>query len=223
MWPYKNAITLLITVLLSGCAAQTQFFSNLFQQKTKPASAEKSEKKPNAVFLISMTLRNYEKPSQQPKPFALILERVLDKKTINYWLNEKDSSKTVTLMRADRYLLRIELEPGKYILRGINSASDSYLNSGSFFTPIGAYMTASSNKFVYLGHITANLRSKQNAYENSAGTYTLLDTRMTAGTFDTDVSDQWATDITKFSNMLPTLDTDKVKKAILIPSINSVD
>lgn len=189
-------------------------------------SPETIAKSTRPVFLLSVNLRNELVPVYQPKLVALKVMKRTGAHSIRVLLFNVDQlskSETLSAATGNSYLLRFELEPGDYILLGLDSLGQSMFTQGSFFTPLWMSLKPTEAGVSYLGHIDAVVRKRLEG-EFGAGGYSLpvqeqREIGAFGGTFDVVVSDKWETDAPKFLEKVPALKGVTVAKAIL-PEFN---
>ena len=127
--------------------------------------------------------------------------------------DESDDPRT-----GSNYLLRMELENGNYVLRGLTSMSTSFPIRGFFFTPIHENITVNGPGIFYLGHISATVRERQGDEFKAGASIPLLDQAVagaSGGTFDIEITDRWEKDEQVFKNKFPALVNADIKKSIL--------
>lgn len=121
----------------------------------------------------------------------------------------------------NRYLISMNLPPGKYKLAYLSGISGIFPVRGSFRAVVFSDFEVGPNKVLYLGRIEATLREKKSDAEPSAGSvFPLLDQKATGfgyGTFDIKISDKFDEDIALFKNKYPVLNQVVLEKAMLGP------
>jgi len=118
----------------------------------------------------------------------------------------------------------MELDSGKYVLRGFGSLSSSFPFHGSFFTPIHENIATNGPGIFYLGHIEATVRERTGDEFKAGPSIPLIDQAIagaSGGTFDVEITDEWKADEPLFKSAFPTLKTVNIKKKIL-PKFNKV-
>jgi len=188
-------------------------------------NASTTSKSAKSVFLLTVSLRNTFVPAYQPKLQAVKIVKLTGPETYKTFLFEADlasRSESNLASVGSSYLLRMEIEPGDYIIMGLNSYGQSMMINGEFFTPIGTRLrvSAATPGICYLGHVEAIVRERKGD-EFRAGPYLPMQeqklTGASGGTFDIAITDQWETDSVKFQNKFPALKTATVQKAVLPP------
>jgi hypothetical protein len=203
-------------VLLSGCATPTKMaLSN---------DSDTVSKTGKPIFLMTATLRNTYRTSFQPKLLVVNVEKAAVKDSadrINFTIDHKakyDESGSAT--RGSSYLLRMELEEGEYVIRGLTSLGRSFPIMAIFFAPLHAKLKSAGPGVFYLGHVEATVRERENNEFKAGPSIPLIDQAIagaSGGTFDIEISDQWETDERKFRTNFSALGGITVQKAILLP------
>ncbi len=210
------ATAALISLLfISGCATPTKM---AFHDDSQTAS-----KTENPIFLMTATLRNKYRTSFQPELLVVNVERSTIKSSadrINFTMDNKAHNNLYDHDVGRSYLLRMELEDGSYVLRGMFSMSNSILIQGTFFTPIHANFDANGPGIFYLGHAEAIIRKRKGDEFKAGSSIPLIDQAVvgaSGGTFDIEISDRWNKDEAIFRERFPALAKVQIKKAILPP------
>ncbi|WP_422843794.1 hypothetical protein [Acidovorax sp. M2(2025)] len=209
---------LLLSVLtfalaLSGCATRT----NMALQDDAAPLTEKSK----PVFLLTATIKNVYRPTYQPQLRVVHVEKPGAKEAadhLNFIMDEKAKQETGSVESGNSYLLRLELEPGQYELRGLTSFAGSFPIHAAFFAPIHSSLEVSGNGVFYLGHIAATVRERQGNEFKAGPSIPLLDQAVagaSGGTFDVVITDQFEVDERAFRAKFPALAGVPIKKAIL--------
>ena len=201
-----------MVLLLSGCATPTKmaFLEDTDQvSKTKP------------IFLMTATLRNSYRTSFQPKLIVVNVERAVVKGAedrINFTMDKKAKNESDSAVVGSSYLLRMELEPGEYVICGLTSLGRSFPINGFFFAPVHAKLTSAEPGVFYLGHVEATVRERKDNEFKAGPSIPLIDQAIagaSGGTFDIEISDQWEKDGPKFLAKFPVLTGIAVQKRIL--------
>lgn len=208
-------ITLFIALGLSGCATPTKM---AFQDET-----EKVSEKRNPIFLMTATLKNIYKTSFQPQLLVVHVEKPGAKEKadrLNFTMDEKAKNETDSSESGNNYLLRLELAPGEYEIRGLSSRASKFPIHGFFFTPIHSSIESKEPGVFYLGHVNATIRERNGNEFKAGASIPLIDQAVvgaSGGTFDVEITDQWSTDEASFLSKFPALAAVTVKKAVLPP------
>jgi hypothetical protein len=199
--------------LLTGCASPT-----VMPFSTAENSAIKADK---TIYLMTATIKNAHRTSHQPKAIVLNVERGEAKESadrINYTMDLKARDESDLAEKGSTYYLRMELDNGNYVVRGITSMSSSFPIHGFFFTPIHAALPKTGPGVFYIGHVEAVARKRLDDEFKAGPSIPLLDQAVagaSTSTFDVVISDQWGTDEAAFKSRFPVLQTAEIKKSIL--------
>jgi hypothetical protein len=172
---------------------------------------------------MTVSLKNDFKPSYQPKLIVVNVEKAEVKDSndrINFTMDDKAKNETDSKTVGNEYFLRMELEKGKYVIRGFTSFGRGALIMGTFFAPLHAELEAAGPGVFYLGHVSATVRERQGEEFKAGGPIPLIDQAVvgaSGGTFDVEVSDQWEKDEANFRRKFPALSGVTIQKAILPP------
>ncbi|MEP7044994.1 MAG: hypothetical protein ABI843_18160 [Dokdonella sp.] len=116
--------------------------------------------------------------------------------------------------------LRMALQPGRYELIDINGLASAFPFIGNFSVPLFLELTVPPHSVTYVGHVSAQLRPRQDGEFRAGAVIPLVDqgvTGMAGGTFDVKVEDASATDLTMFRSTFPALGDTPIATAILPP------
>lgn len=204
---------LLASVFLTGCA------------NVKPMALQKDSEviaangKP--IFLMTVTLKNNYMPSYQPKAFRVNLEKTPAKEStdyINFDMDDKSKIEDDTAAAGNTYLLRMELENGDYVLRGISGTSGTFPIHGVCFAPLHIDVKSSGSGVFYLGHVAATVRARTGNEFKAGPSFPVIDqaaTGFSGGTFDIAISDEQTADEAVFKEKFPALRGVTIQKSIL--------
>lgn len=209
------ALATILVLLLSGCATPTKMAfendSDRLTEKSKP------------VFLMTATLKNVYKTSFQPRLLVVNVEKPDAKEAadrLNFTMDEKAKDETDSAAAGNSYLLRLQLDAGKYEIRGLTSLARSFPINGFFFAPLHSSLEATEPGVYYLGHITATVRERKENEFKAGPSIPLIDQAIagaSGGSFDIEIKDDFAADEALFRSRFPALAGVKIKKAILPP------
>lgn len=202
-----------LALTLTGCATRTKMAFEDDTQKVTETS------KP--IYLMTATIKNNYKPSYQPNLIVVNVEKAGAKEAadrLNFTMDDKAVNKAVAADAGNSYLLRLELEAGRYEIRGLTSQSMSFPFVAMFFTPLHAPLDVSKPGVYYLGHVTATVRERQGEEFKAGPSVPLIDQAVagaSSGTFDVEISDRFATDEAVFRAKFPALNGVAIQKALL--------
>ncbi len=199
---------------LSGCATPTKMAFH--------DDSELVPEKRTAVFLMTATLKNIYRTSFQPRLLIVHVEKPDAKERsdrLNFTMDKKGKNESDSAASGNHYLLRLELDPGKYEIRGLTSRATLFpLIQGFFFTPMHSTLEAKEPGVFYLGHVNATVRERQGNEFKAGGSLPLVDQAVVGasdGTFDIEITDQWSTDEAVFRSKFPALTGVAIQKAVL--------
>lgn len=210
-------LTVISMLLLVGCASSHKM---AFQDDTI-----KIEDIKNPVFLMTATIKNEYKTSHQPKMLSVNVVKTGvngSSENINFRSDDKSKNESDDSNIGSKYLIRMELESGEYVLRGFTSMSSSFPIHGFFFTPLHETLKASEPGIYYLGSVNATVRKREGDEFKAGSSIPLLDQAIagaSGGTFEIKIADQWSTDGPEFKKAFPILKIADIKKQIL-PEFN---
>jgi hypothetical protein len=201
-----------LVLLLSGCASNSRMaFSN---------DTDVISKSGKPIFLMSVTLKNSYK-NFQPKLSVVRVDRAVQidgNPGYDFGIDEKAKNEVDTAEAGNSYLLRMELENGEYVIRGLTSNRFAGLVYITFYTPLNLNLKSAGSGVFYVGHVDATIRERKETEFRAGPTVPLLDQAVggaSGGTFDVVVSDKWDSDKQKFTSKFPVLNSVEVKKNIL--------
>lgn len=202
-----------LALMLSGCATPTKMAfqndSDQLSEKSKP------------VYLMTVTLKNLYRTSFQPRLLVVHVEKPDAKQAadrLNFTMDKKARNETDSTSTGNNYLLRLELEPGHYEIRGLTSLARSFPIQGFFYTPIHSPLKVAENGVYYLGHVVATVRERKENEFKAGPSIPLIDQAVagaSGGTFDVKITDELATDEPLFRAKFPALATVTIQKRIL--------
>jgi hypothetical protein len=202
------------TVLLTGCATRTtQAFENESDRVTATS---------DPVYLLTATVRNEYKKNWQPHLLVVNVEKegatdasgrfnfTMDKKAV---LDEGDKE------AGNKYLLRMQLAPGKYEIVGLTELNRSFPIVATFFTPLHETLVVSGKGTItYLGHVEAKLRERKGEEFKAGPSIPLIDQAVagaSGGTWDVAIVDAWDNDEPVFRGKFAALKDAPVQKGLL--------
>jgi hypothetical protein len=199
-----------MVVVLCGCATPTKM---AFQD-----DSERITEKSKPILLMTATIKNEYKPSFQPQLRVVNVEKPEAKEAadrFNFTMDDK--------VRKDgdpegNYLLRLELDPGHYELRGMTALVRSFPITGFFFAPLHSTLDVKGPGVYYLGHINAIVRERQGEEFKAGPSVPLIDQALvgaSGGTFDIVITDDFAADEAVFRSRFPALTGVTIQKAVL--------
>lgn len=210
---FLATIVIAATAILAGCASPQKM---AFAPDTPPTV------NPNkALLLMTAKISNRNGVSHQPKLHVAHVERPEVKGSqdrLNYVMDDRGRIETNAMETGNTYLLRMEVDPGEYTLRGLSSMSQSFPLTGFFFTPIHAQVKVAAPGIYYIGHIDATVRERKGDEFKAGPSLPLIDQALvgaSTGTFDVTISDRWSQDESEFRARFPALKSTDVTKNVL--------
>lgn len=213
---YRNGLlagVMVLSAILGGCATRMKM---PFENDSDPWS-EKSK----PVFLMTFNIKNSYRTSFQPTLLVANIEKQGAKASedrLNFTMDEKAREETDDATKGNSYLLRFELEPGSYEIRGFTSMARGFPVIGSFFTPLHAPLEAKAPGIYYLGQVNATVRERKDNEFKAGPSVPLIDKAVvgaSGGTFDVEVVDAYTKDENRFRTKFPALKSVPITKAVL--------
>lgn len=177
--------------------------------------------KSKPIFLMTATIKNNYRTSYQPKLLVVHVEKPGAKEAadrLNFVMDDKARNETGSAASGNTYLLRLELEPGRYEIRGLTSIASSFPINAMFFAPMHSPLESKEPGVFYLGHVAATVRERQGDEFKAGASIPLVDQAVagaSGGTFDIEITDQFASEEAVFRSRFPALAKVKITKAIL--------
>lgn len=210
------ASTLVALVLsLSGCAVGAPM--------ALQGEAVRVTETSKPIYLMTATLKNDFKPSIQPKLMTVELAQpgaVAGTQPLQFAMDEKGKDEAHPAGAGNHFLIRLELPPGAYELRGLRSMGQAFPILGYYYTPLLLPLAAKGPGVYYLGHISATVRERQGDEFRAGQVLPLIDQLVSGasgGTFDVEVKDAFDADQTRFRAKFPALAGVTIQKAVLPP------
>ncbi len=202
-----------LTVVLTGCATRT------------PMAFEKDDAKwtenSKPVLLMTATIKNLYKTSYMPKLLVVNVEKPNAKEQsdrLNFVMDDKARVESDKPEVGNNYFIRLELDPGKYEIRGLTSLVSSFPINGFFFAPLHSEINVKEPGVYYLGHVNATVRERKGDEFKAGPSIPLIDQAVvgaSGGSFDIEITDDFDKDEALFRAKFPALAGVKVTKAIL--------
>lgn len=203
----------LLAIVLSGCATPTKM---AFQDDN-----QRLIENGKPIFLMTATIKNTFKERFQPRLLVVNVEKpnaTQASDRINFTMDDKGRNETDSLETGNNYLLRMELEPGQYEIRGLTSLARAFPIQAMYFAPLHSALEAKEPGVYYLGHVNASVRERQGEEFKAGPSIPLIDQAVggaSTGSFDIEITDQQATDESLFRSKFPALSGVTIQKAIL--------
>lgn len=201
-----------IVFLISGCATPMKMGLG--------KGTERIDLKEESILLMSVELVNEYKPNYQPEAYVLHIDK-LDNQgkedRLNYAADEEGTTKSDN---GNKYIFRITIKDGKYIIRGVTGFSGILTVTGTFFMPLHSEIEVKNSSVLYLGHIIGKIRERKENEFRAGGVTPLINQAIpgfSGGTFDVNVIDNYEEDLKVMTALFPALASVQVKSAILAP------
>lgn len=210
---FLTCAAIVLGVTLSGCATRTKMaFEN---------DADRLTDKSKPVYLMTATIKNTYKTSFQPRLLVVNVEKPGAKEAadrLNFTMDDKARNETNTADAGNSYLLRLELDPGSYEIRGLTSMANTFPIIGTFFAPMHSSLEVKQSGVFYLGHVNATVRERKGNEFKAGPSIPLIDQAVagaSGGSFDIEIVDDFAKDEASFRAKFPALANVEIKKALL--------
>jgi hypothetical protein len=206
----QRIVAIAAVLLLSACATPTKM---AYESGEPVPDLTKKQ-----VLLMTATIKNNYKPKWQPGVHFVSIERAEVKGAedrLNFVLDQAAKSETAA---GNDYLVRMELENGKYVLRSMTGFSRSFPIMGTFTAPLHFKIDSQDKGLLYIGHIDAFVRERVGEEFRAGLVIPLIDQAVTGfanGTWDITISDRYDADVAAFRKKFPALANIEVKKSIL--------
>lgn len=203
---------LTLAPLLFACASNSMVYSD-----SEPAPKAGG----GAVYLMTISLKNLYAPKYQPNVSRVVLEGPgagKEPEEMDFGIDDKALVEPESAENGVRYLVRMQLKPGKYRLLGARGLSQGFLINGRFFAPMHMDFEAVADGVFYLGDVTGINRERVGEEFRSGSVIPLMDQAVTGyahGTFDINVSDRYDLDMKLFRERFPNLGQQEVTRQIL--------
>jgi len=208
-------VLLAAAVFLSGCANVQKM-----PWETDTAQAAPS---PKSIFLLTATIKNTHKERFQPELQNIQVIRddgTPQQEVLPFKMDSRGAYRGEQGDQPARYLIRLELAPGNYTLRGLVASARAFPVIGFFFVPVHAPLKAGGAGITYLGAIDASVRERQGEEFRAGPMIPLIDQAVagaSTGSFDVLISDQYDSDLALFRKVFAGLGQQPVGKAVLPP------
>jgi hypothetical protein len=199
-----------LSMLTTGCAIGNKMAFEGDSDRITEAS------KP--IYLMTVSMSNAYKTSFQPSLKLVHIEKAGSSVTeLNGFATDKKSEPAD---KDGKYLVRMELSPGEYVLQGLRASAFVLPIFAQYYAPVHAPIQVQGRGVYYLGHVSATVRERTGNEFKAGMTTPLLDQAVggaSGGTFDIVISDQFSTDEALFRSKFPALKDVIIQKAILPP------
>jgi hypothetical protein len=210
---FKRVVVLLTCGALGGCATVNQM---AFDKKA--STIDTSDK---SVLLMTIDISRGDGSRYVPNPLIMKFEKPnaqSKRDRQNFKLNKDDDS----ISDGDHAVIfaRIALEPGPYKLDDIMGRANAFPVGAFFDVPLFLDIAVPPNSVIYVGRITAKLRTRQSGEFRAGPLLPLIDqsvSGMSTGTWDVTIEDKSAQDIGVFRANYLALRSIRIDSAPLPP------
>lgn len=171
-----------------------------------------------SLLLMHIHVENKYKPSFQPEVIVVNIETPNAKNKQDRQNFKVDDEGGATGSTGSDYYVRMLIEPGSYIVRGMTGTSKSFPIIANFFAPLHDDITVEKGKVLYLGTVNAVVRERVGDEFRAGPLAPLVDQAIagySGGTFDVEIVDNEKKDIDKFKSTFPVLQDTKIEKQVL--------
>jgi hypothetical protein len=208
----KQIFVVAAIALISGCATVHEMG---VKKDTEHLNLDKK-----GLLLMSVQVTNEYKPDYQPQIIVAFVEKPNAQSKEDRHNFKTDLEGTISSSDGSRYLLRMELEPGKYVVRGASCMYQSLFLIGSCFIPIHADIVVEPNKVTYLGRVKGVMKEREDDEFRAGPLIPLVDQSVTGfsqSTFDVAITDQSSEDLKAYKSLFPVLSAVDIETRILPP------
>lgn len=210
-----TSFLLILAIFLSGCATRTKM---AFE-----SDAERLTESSPPVFLMTASIKNSYRTSFQPKLLSINVEKpgtADGRERFNFVMDDKARLETGVGAGESSYLLRLQLERGSYVVRGLSAMASTFPINAIFFVPLHASLESRGSGVFYLGHVSATVRERQGDEFKAGPSVPLIDQAIagaSGGTFEVGISDQLVKHEALIRAKLPALKGIEIRKNLLPP------
>ena len=172
------------------------------------------------MVLMSMEISNHYKSEYQPQIIVSQVEKPNAKEKKDRDNFKTDMDGTVASSDGSRYLLRMELKPGHYILRGAMCTYRSLFIMATCQMPVHGEFDVQADQITYLGRASGVIRERNGDEFRAGPPIPLIDQSVagfSGGTFDVTISDQQEEDLHSYRQLFPALKGHEIEVSILPP------
>jgi hypothetical protein len=212
----KIVLLIFLVLLMSACA---------FPMKMALVnSTEKIDLKGKTLLLMSAELVNECKPEYQPSAMYLFIESA-DGKQLKFETDDEGTSKSAS---GYKYVFRVMVDKGNYIIRGIiGNGSAIHIKgitpqTGIFFMPMHSEVEVKDSSVLYLGKVNGKIRTRASdefsagpiSFGLTGGLHQVL-ACFSTGTFDVSTSNNFEEDFKFMKETFPALANVQIKSQII--------
>jgi hypothetical protein len=204
----------LLCCAFGGCATVNQM---AFDKKT-----DKVDLSRKSVVLMTLDVYRPDKSRFEPVPLVVNVEKpnAQSKQERQNFKLDKEQDTTKTEDGHTLFLVRMALEPGPYKLMAVTGLARAFPINGFFQVPLVTDFNVQPQSLVYIGRVSATLRSRESGEFRAGPLLPLIDQAiagMSNSTWDVTIGDQSDKDLPVFQQMYPALSSASIVKAPLPP------
>lgn len=175
------------------------------------------------VYLMSVTMGNICRDRFQPSLDVVQVVREdgsAKQEVVKFAMDSKGTYEFEDSKLPPKYLVRLELDVGRYTIRGMNGSGRAFPIRFSVYAPLQVPLTSASAGVFYIGAVSATIRERQGNEFRAGQVIPLIDQAVacaSTGTFDIDISDKYDEDVALFRKVFPALLSTRVQKSVLPP------
>jgi hypothetical protein len=209
---FQLSFLMMFLLLFSGCAST--------HRMSLTPETQNLDLNNKALILMSLQLNHAYKPGFQPAVRTIQLESLnADTKGEQHnFIVDEDGA--VQAQEGVLHMLRMEVDPGQYVIRGASAMYMGFPITAHCFMPIHTDIDVKPNTVTYVGRATGVTRKRQKGEFRSGPMIPLIDQGVagfTMSTFDVELSDQRDDDLKTFGILFPALVNADIGIDILPP------
>ena len=190
----KSISAALLCCSLGGCATTT------VNQMAFDEGARSVDTARKSVVLLTIDVFRPEKSVFEPVPSLVNVERpsAQSKQDRQNFVLDKDKDSVKDEGGHTLFLVRMALEPGPYQLSAVTGFAAAFPISGTFEVPLLADFNVQPRTIVYVGRVTATLRSRESGEFRAGPVIPLIDqsvSGMSRSTWDVTINDRSDKDV----------------------------
>ncbi len=207
-------MAVLLCCALGGCATVNHM---AFDKK-----ANKLDVASKSVVLMTVDVYRPEKSRFEPIPFVVNVEKPNAQSKVDRqnFLLDKNQDAIQSGDGHRLFLVRMALEPGPYKLMAVTGMARAFPINGMFQVPLVTDFTVEPRSVVYVGRVSAVLRSREGSEFRAGPVIPLIDQAiagMSNSTWDVTIADRSEDDLSVFKQTYPALNSASIVKAPLPP------
>jgi hypothetical protein len=207
-------MAVLLCCALGGCATVNHMAFDKKANKVDVAS--------KSVVLMTVDVYRPDKSRFEPIPFVVNVEKpnAQDKADRQNFKLDKDEDAIKTEDGHRVFMVRMALEPGPYRLMAVTGMARAFPINSLFQVPLVTDFNVQPNSVLYVGRVSATLRSRESGEFRAGPLVPLIDQAiagMSTSTWDVTIADNSDKDLAVFKQTYPALNSVSIVKAPLAP------